>query len=63
MWGIIKVKRDEYREGYLGVRTWRITFFNIPIFVARLTSTNNMAVRQLTVLQESKTSIHGFTTK
>lgn len=63
MIGIIKVRRDEYREGYLGVRAWKITFFGIPIFVARLTSTNNQAVRQLTILSENKPVVSGFQTK
>lgn len=57
---IIKVYRDEFREGYLGVRTWLITFFGIPIFRARLTSTNNQAVRTLTVVEEKKTKVIGF---
>lgn len=57
---LIKVNRDEFREGYLGVRTWLITFLGIPIFRARLTSTNNQAVRQLTVIEEKRTRIVGF---
>lgn len=52
--------RNEYREGDLGVRDYRITFLGIPVYTARFTSTNNIAVRQLTILKESQLHIQGF---
>lgn len=42
--GIIKMTRNEYREGNLCVRDYKITFFGIPIYRARFTSTNNQAL-------------------
>ena len=61
--GLINMTRDEYRSGHLGVRDYRITFLGIPIYCARFTSTNNQAVRQLTVLSENKTIDCGFQNK
>lgn len=52
MEGIIKVVTQEYREGDLAVRTTTVTFLHIPIFKFRKTSTNNIAVNQLTVVRE-----------
>lgn len=52
--------RDEYRQGNLAVRDYRVTLFGIPVYKARFTSTNNLAVRQLTVLEENKVNIKGF---
>ena len=62
-WGLINMTRDEYRSGHLGVRDCRVTFLGIPIYCARFTSTNNQAVRQLTVLSENKTVVCGFQNK
>ena len=58
--GLINMTRDEYRKGHLCVRNYRITLSGIPIYCARFTSTNNQAVRQLTVLSDTKTAICGF---
>lgn len=61
MLGIVKMDRNEYRNGILAVRDYRITFLGIPIYVARFTSTNNEALRKLTVLQEKSLRVCGFT--
>lgn len=61
MLGIIKMHRDEYRNGDYAVRDYRITFFGLPIYVARFTSTNNDAVRKLTILKQKQHHICGFT--
>lgn len=50
---MIKMLTQEYREGNLAVRTIVITFFGIPVFRFRKTSTNNIAVRQLSELKET----------
>lgn len=60
MFGIIKIKTKEYREGCLGVRTYKVTFFGIPVFVANHTSTNNQVIKQLTSLDDNKTTVTGF---
>lgn len=52
--------RNEYREDNLCVRDYKITFFGIPIYIARFTSTNNEALQKLTVLKESQLHIKGF---
>jgi len=54
--------RDEYRAGDYGVRDYYITIFGIPIYSARFTSTNNQAVRTLTILKENTVNVKGFTT-
>lgn len=55
------MNRDEYREGNLCVRDYKITFFGIPIYRAKFTSTNNIALKNLTVLKkEEHINIKGF---
>lgn len=58
--GIVKMTRNEYREDYLCVRDYKITFLGIPIYRARFTTTNNDALRMLTVRKELHTEIKGF---
>jgi hypothetical protein len=57
--GIIKVVIEEYREDNLAVRTIIVTFLGIPILRFRKTSTNHIAVEQLTVIKEP-VKIKGF---
>ena len=52
--------RNEYREGHLCVRDYKITFLGIPIYRARFTTTNNEALRKLTTMKESQLHITGF---
>ena len=52
--------RNEYREGYLCVRDYKITFLGIPVYRAKFTSTNNEALRKLTIIKESQLHIKGF---
>ncbi len=56
---MIGVITQEYREGNLAVRTTVITFLCIPIFKFKKTSTNHVAVGQLTVIKEPA-KIKGF---
>lgn len=56
---MIKVVTEEYREGNLAVRTTVVTFLGIPILRFRKTSTNHIAVEQLTVIKEP-VKIKGF---
>lgn len=57
---IVKMTRNEYREGFLCIRDYKITFLGIPIYRAKFTSTNNEALRKLTILNESQLHIKGF---
>lgn len=62
MWGLIEMRRDEYRYKELGIRDYIITFLKIPIFCARFTTTNNNAVNILTpIREENRKKIVGFT--
>lgn len=56
---MIKVLTKEYREGDLAVKTTEVTFLYIPIFRYRKTTTNNLAVKQLTVVQQPS-KVNGF---
>lgn len=56
---MIKVITQEYREGNLAVRTTVVTFLCIPILKFKKTSTNHIAVEQLTVTKEP-IKIKGF---
>lgn len=58
--GIIKMTRDEYRKDNLCIRDYKINFLGISIYIARFTSTNNEALRKLTILKESQLRIKGF---
>lgn len=56
---MIKKSVNEFREGDLGISDIKITFFGIPIFRQRSTTTNRQVVSMLTV-KESSTKIKGF---
>lgn len=56
---MIKVITKECREGNLAVKTTEVTLFNILIFKYRKTTTNNLAVKQLTVI-EQPLKVNGF---
>lgn len=55
---MIKVITKEFREGDYAVKTTLITFFGLTIFKYRKETTNNQAVRALTVIK--KQNIKGF---
>lgn len=57
---MIKKVVQEFREGDLAVEVIVITFFNIPIYRMRKTTTNSIIVRQLTSLKSNKLKIKGF---
>ena len=59
--GVLKFSRNEYREGDVAARDYYITFFGIPIYSARFTSTNNDAVKKLTVYPKNDVHVCGFT--
>lgn len=56
---MIKVLTKECREGDLAVKTTEVTFLYVPIFRYKKTTTNNVAVKQLTVIQPPK-KVTGF---
>lgn len=51
---------NEYSEGNLAIREVRITFFYIPVFKYRKTSTNRQAVAILTPAKTKSKQIKGF---
>lgn len=57
---MIKTTKNEYREGHLCVIDHKVTLLGIPIYRARITTTNNDALRRLTILDESQLHIKGF---
>ena len=59
--GVLKFSRNEYRDGDVAARDYYITFFGIPIYSARFTSTNNDAVKKLTVYPKNDVHVCGFT--
>lgn len=59
--GVLKFSRNEYRDGDIAARDYYITFFGIPIYSARFTSTNNDAVKKLTVYPKNNIHVCGFT--
>lgn len=58
--GIIKMTRNEYRKGDLCVVDHKISLLGIPIYRAKVTSTNNEALRRLTTLTQNKMGLIGF---
>lgn len=56
---MIRMITNEYRDGNLAVRNIVITFLCIPIFKYKKTSTNSIAVQQLTGIKE-RTEIKGL---
>lgn len=59
--GVLKFSRNEYRDGDIAARDYYITLFGIPIYSARFTSTNNDAVKKLTVYPKNNVHVCGFT--
>lgn len=59
--GVLKFSRNEYRDGDIAARDYYITLFGIPIYSARFTSTNNDAVKKLTVYPKNNIHVCGFT--
>lgn len=56
---MIKQLVQEYREGDTVVRTIIVTFFRIPVFKYKKTSTNIVVVRQFTPITKTL-KIKGF---
>lgn len=56
---MIKVLTNEYREGDYAVQTTVVTFLCIPIFKYKKSTTNNNAVKLLTVTEQPN-KIKGF---
>lgn len=57
---MIKEAVNEFVEDNLVVRTIRITFLGLPIFMYRKTSTNKMALQQYTPVSVKNKQIKGF---
>ena len=56
---MIKITMQEYEENNLAVQTVVVTLFYIPILKIKKTSTNNVAVEQLTPIKKA-VKIKGF---
>jgi len=58
--GVLKFSRNEYRDGNVAARDYYVTFFGIPIYSARFTSTNSEAIQKLTSINK-QIHVCGFT--
>lgn len=56
---IIKMTRDEYSNGEIAIRDYKILFLGIPVYRARFTSTNRDAIKLLAT-KPKHTQIQGF---
>lgn len=56
---MIKILKKEYKEGDLAIKNIEVTFFKLPIYKSICTSTNRIAVQQLTTMRPT-TKIVGF---
>lgn len=56
---MIKVFDDEYREGDLAIKIVKVTFFGIPIYISKKTSTASNIVAALTQTKKQN-KVKGF---
>jgi hypothetical protein len=47
MLGAINITKDEYKEGSLGIMKYQITFFGLPVYTVKFTTTNKEIVGKL----------------
>lgn len=60
---MIKIVSTEYTDGASAIREYTLKIFNICIYKAKFTSTNNEAVKKLTIIRPITSHICGFTKK
>lgn len=58
--GIIQMKREEYSDGKVAIRDYKIFLLGIPVYIAKFTSTNREAVKLLAVEKRNQVSVKGF---
>ena len=61
MLGIINITKDEFREGNFGMMKYKITFFGLPVYTVKFTTTNRDVVSRLTGKEMKPLHICGFT--
>ena len=61
MLGAINITKDEYKEGSLGIMKYRITFFGLPVYTVKFTTTNKEIVGKLNTEKNRPLHICGFT--
>ena len=61
MLGAINVTKNEYKEGNFGIMSYRITFFGLPVYTVKFTTTNKDIVGKLNTEKTKPLHICGFT--
>ena len=61
MLGIIKITKDEYKEGNFGIMKYNITFLGLLIYTVKFTTTNIDIVGKLGAKENKPLHICGFT--
>ena len=61
MLGIIKITKDEYKEGIFGIMRYNVHFLGLLIYTVKFTTTNRDIVGKLTDKETKPLHICGFT--
>ena len=61
MLGIIKITKDEYKEGIFGIMCYNIHFLGLLVYTVKFTTTNRDIVGKLTDQETKPLHICGFT--
>jgi hypothetical protein len=61
MLGIIKITKDEYKEGIFGIMRYNVYFLGLLIYTVKFTTTNRDIVGKLTDQETKPLHICGFT--
>lgn len=61
MLGIIKITKDEYKEGNFGIMSYKVSFLGLLIYTVKFTTTNRDIVGKLTDKEVKPLHICGFT--
>ena len=61
MLGIIKITKDEYKEGNFGIMRYKVSFLGLLIYTVRFTTTNRDIVGKLNDKETKPLHICGFT--
>ena len=61
MLGIVNIVKKEYKEDILGIIDYRVTFFGIPIYTVKFSTTNRDIVGKLSDKDKKTLHICGFT--
>ena len=61
MLGLIKVTKDEYKEGNLGIMKYKLSFLGLPLYTVKFTTTHRDITGKLGGKEEKPLHICGFT--